>query len=140
MGVDMSEKEQFLEWVRSRLRDAEEALHNGDAEPRLAIWSENDPVTVFGAWKSANGQDEVRGLFRHLETTFSDCESYSLEIVAADVVGDMAYTVAYEHTAASVGGQPRRYTLRATQIYRREGGEWKVAHRHGDEVSEVQDS
>ena len=36
--------------------DAEEALHNGDAAPRLAIWSRNDPVTVLGAWKSANGQ------------------------------------------------------------------------------------
>ena len=37
---------------------------------------------------------------------------------------------------ASVDGQPRSYTLRATQVYRREGGEWKVAHRHGDAVSE----
>ncbi|MGN6577900.1 MAG: nuclear transport factor 2 family protein [Nocardioides sp.] len=26
---------------------------------------------------------------------------------------------------------PRIYTLRATQVYRREAGEWKVAHRHG---------
>ena len=137
MGVDMSEEEQFLEWVGSRLRDAEEALHNGDAAPRLAMWSSNDPVTVFGAWKSANGQEEVRDLFRYLESRFSDCTSYSFEIVAADVVGDMAYTVAYEHTEASVGGEPRRYKLRATQIYRREDGEWKVAHRHGDEVPEA---
>jgi ketosteroid isomerase-like protein len=26
--------------------------------------------------------------------------------------------------------------LRATQVYRREGGEWRVAHRHGDTVIE----
>ncbi len=45
--------------------------------------------------------------------------------------GDTAYTVALEHTSASVKGVPRRYTLRVTQIYRREGGAWKVAHRHG---------
>ena len=130
----MSEKEQFLEWAGTRLRDAEEALHNGDAGPRLAIWSKKEPVTVFGAWKSANGQEEVTGLFRHLETRFSDCTSYSYELVAADVIGGMAYTVGYEHTQASVNGEPRRYTLRATQIYRREDGEWRVAHRHGDEV------
>ena len=136
----MSEMEQFLEWARTRLRDAEEALHNGDAEPRLAIWSESDPVSVFGAWKSANGQEEVRELFRNLAGTFSDCSSFSYEIVAADVVGDMAYTVGYEHTEASVGGESRRYTLRVTQIYRREDSEWKVAHRHGDEMPEAQTS
>ena len=133
----MSETEQFLEWVRTRLTDAEEALHNGDASPRLAIWSSRDPISVFGAWKSAVGQEEVRDLFRHLERTFSDCTSYSFELVAADVVGEMAYTVGYEHTQASVDGEPRRYTLRATQVYRREDGEWKVAHRHGDTMPEA---
>ncbi len=136
----MSDKEEFLGWARSRLRDAEEAIHDGDAAPRLAIWSERDPVTVFGAVKTASGQEEVRELFRFLETRFSDCRSYSYEIVAADVLGDMAYTVGYEHTQASVNGEPRRYTLRATQIYRRENGEWKVAHRHADEAPKAADA
>ena len=40
-----------------------------------------------------------------------------------------------EHTSASVNGQ-RSYTLRVTQIHRRDGGEWKVADRHGDTVTE----
>ena len=66
-----------------------------------------------------------------LEQSFSGCESYRFELVAAEVSGDMAYTVGYEHTQAVVNGEPRTYTLRATQIYRREGGEWKVVHRHG---------
>jgi ketosteroid isomerase-like protein len=89
-------------------------------------------VTVFGAWKSAFGRPAVDELFDVLEQTFSECASYSYELVAAEVVGDIAYTVGYEHTQATVNGEPRTYTLRATQIYRREGGEWKVAHRHGD--------
>ena len=59
-----------------------------------------------------------------------------VELQAYDVVGDMAYTAGLEHTSASVDGQPRSYTLRATQVYRREGGEWKVAHRHGDTVTQ----
>lgn len=62
-------------------------------------------------------------------------EGQALDLVAAHVVGDMAYTVGYEHTRASVNGEPRMYTLRATQVYRREGGEWKVVHRHGDTLS-----
>ena len=55
---------------------------------------------------------------------------------AYDVVGDMAYTAGLEHTSASVDGEPRSYILRATQVYRREGGAWKVAHRHADTVIE----
>ena len=46
----------------------------------------------------------------------------------------MAYTAGLEPASASVDGRPRTYTLRATQVYRQEEGEWKVAHRHGDIV------
>ena len=128
----MTETEEFIAWTQSRLRDAETALHNGDAEPRLALWSSREPVSVLGAWRSAIGQEEVRDLFRTLAETFSDCTSHVYEIVSAEVIGGMAFTAGYERTQASVNGERRRYVLRVTQIYRREDGEWKVAHRHGD--------
>ncbi len=121
----------FITWVQSVLRDAEIAVHNGDAGPRRAIWSQHDPVTVLGAWKNAIGQRELNELFDHLADSFSDCTSYEFELLEAEVLGDTAYTVGFEHTSASVNGAPRTYTLRATQIYRREDGAWKVAHRHG---------
>jgi ketosteroid isomerase-like protein len=136
----MSDLDDFLAWAKSRLRDAEIALHNGDAAPRRAIWSRNDPVTVLGAWKSAAGQRELTDLFGQLEASFSNCTSYSNEIIAADVIADMAYTVSYEHTQATVNGEPRKYSLRATQVYRREDGEWKVAHRHADTVPDAEES
>jgi ketosteroid isomerase-like protein len=88
----------------------------------------------FLAWATTRLKDAETELFDELGRSFSDCTSYFHEVVAADVVGDMAYTVGYEHTQASVNGEPRTYTLRATQIYRREDGEWKVAHRHADTV------
>ena len=127
----MTEREEFIAWAQSVLRDAETAVHNGDAGPRRAIWSRNDPVSVLGAWKNASGQLELDQLFAHLAESFSDCTSYELELLEAEVRGDTAYTVGFEHTSASVNGVPRTYTLRATQIYRREDGAWKVAHRHG---------
>jgi ketosteroid isomerase-like protein len=127
----MSNREEFVNWVQSELRDAEVAVHNGDAGPRRAVWSRNDPVTVLGAWKHASGQREIDELFDLLADSFSDCTSYELELLEAEVLGDAAYTVGFEHTSASVNGVPRTYTLRATQIYRREEVEWKVAHRHG---------
>jgi len=127
----MTEREEFITWVQSVLRDAETAVHNGDAGPRRAIWSRNDPVSVLGAWKNASGQQELDELFGHLADSFSDCTSFEFELLEAEVRGDTAYTVGFEHTSASVNGVPRTYTLRATQIYRREDGAWMVAHRHG---------
>ena len=132
----VSDRDDFMAWIGSRLKEAEIALHNGDAAPRFAIWSRHEPVTVLGAWISGSGTEEVAHIFRQLEASFSDCRSYSHEVVAADVNGDMAYTVGYEHTSASVNGEPRSYTLRVTQVYRREEGEWRVAHRHADTLAE----
>jgi ketosteroid isomerase-like protein len=132
----MTEREEFVTWVGSVLRDAEIAVHNGDAGPRRAIWSRNDPVTVMGAWRNASGQQELDELFAHLAESFSDCTSHELELLEVEVRGDTAYTVGLEHTSASVNGVPRSYTLRATQVYRREDGEWKVCHRHGSSSPE----
>ncbi len=132
----MSDRDDFLAWIRTSLYEAELALHNGDPGPRRALWSRNEPVSVLGAWRSALAQLEIDELFTSLGESFSNCSSYAFELQAYDVVGDMAYTAGLEHTSASVEGRPRTYTLRATQVYRRESGEWKVAHRHGDTVSE----
>ena len=131
----MTDQELFLAWINTTLHEAEQALHNGDAAPRRALWSRNEPVSVLGAWRNAFGQQELDELFASLEKSFSDCRSFAFELRAYDVVGDIAYTAGFEHTSASINGEPRTYTLRVTQVYRREGGEWKVAHRHGDTVT-----
>jgi ketosteroid isomerase-like protein len=118
----MSERDDFLAWVKTALYQAELALHNGDSAPRRALWSRNEPVSVLGAWRNAFGQHQLDELFAGLAESFSDCTSYAFELQAYDVVGDMAYTAGLEHTSASVDGEPRTYTLRATQVYRREDG------------------
>ncbi len=132
----MTERDDFLAWIKTDLYEAELALHNGDAAPRRALWSRTEPVSVLGAWRNAFGQREVTELFTALGETFSHCTSYEFELMSYDVVGDMAYTAGLEHTSTSVGGTPRTYTLRATQTYRREDGRWLVAHRHGDTVTD----
>jgi ketosteroid isomerase-like protein len=135
----VTDRDDFRAWVESTLYDAELALHNGDVALRRALWSRNEPVSVMGAARNAHGQEELDELFTDLGRSFSDCRSYAFEVRAYDVVGDMAYTTGYEHTSTSIDGQPRSYTLRATQVYRREGGEWKVAHRHADPVTDAED-
>src|SRR5690348_6281910 len=132
----MTETEKFLEATMPRLTEAETAIHNGDASARIAMWSRDEPVTLFGAAVTRTGWAEARRTFEQLGSVFSDCTGYEIEVVAAGASGDLAYLVAFEHTTASVNGaQAEPYTLRVTTVFRREDGEWRVVHRHGDSLS-----
>ena len=138
LGVaPMTETEQFLATMGPRITAAEIALHNGDAGPRIAMWSRAEPLTLLGAAISGRGWREIGPIFDSLGQRFSDCRSYQNEIVAAEASGDLAYTVALEHATASVGGaEPKPFVLRVTTIFRREDGEWKVVHRHANAVED----
>ncbi len=130
----MSELDAFLDAVIPRQVEAERAVHNGDLALRSAMWSRRDPVTLFGAWGPCNsGWDDVSRTFRWVVSRFSNCTAYEFELVAANVSGDLASTVGYERYSASVDGGPvTPNVLRVTHVYRREDGEWKTVHRHGD--------
>jgi ketosteroid isomerase-like protein len=134
----MSETDDFLAAMIPRQVDADTALHNGDPSLRMALWSHRHPVTVLGAAMSASGWDDTRRTFEWIASRFSDCESFELEIIAAGVSGDLAYTTGYEHTKASINGTPRSYTLRVTHVYRREDREWRIVHRHADAATAVE--
>jgi ketosteroid isomerase-like protein len=129
----MEELDQFLSSTMPKLTAAETALHNGDPSARSAGWSHNAPVTLFGAAVTKSGWGEVGPTFDWLASNFSNCTSFEYEVLAAGASGDLAYIVGIEHTTASVGSAgPKSYSLRVTTIFRREDGEWKVVHRHGD--------
>ncbi|MDP8927103.1 MAG: nuclear transport factor 2 family protein [Actinomycetota bacterium] len=127
-----SEVEEFLADMLPRQQAAEQAMHNGDVEPRLALWSRDDPVTLYGAKLSGSGWADLEAKFREVASWFANSVAYKFEVVAAGASGDLAYTVGYEHNDVSVDGQPTTYTLRVTHVYRRENGQWRIVHRHAD--------
>lgn len=136
----MGDRDDFLRWFETTWRDAEVALHNGDAEPRFQTWSEREPVTLFGAWLNATDGRAARDVFRRLAESFSEATSSDIQLIACEVSGDQAYTVHREVTSTNVNDAPREYVLRVTQVYRREGGDWKVVHRHGSSEPEPADA
>lgn len=128
----MTDDDEFLEWFGATWKDAEDALHDGDAAPRFETWSDTEPVTLFGAAYDAHNAGEAHAVFRRIASHFSHAQECRIELIAHGVSGDLAYTVARELTSTSVHGEHRDYVLRCTQVYRREGGTWKVIHRHAD--------
>ena len=128
----MSEVDEFLSAVLPRLKAAELALHEGDAAPRKAVWSSVEPVTLFGAEVERKGRPELESTFDWIASRFEGCPSFEYEVVAAGARGDLGYLVAYEHVTATINGDEVSYSLRATTVFRKESGEWRVVHRHGD--------
>jgi ketosteroid isomerase-like protein len=131
----MADVEEFLASVLPPLTAADTAIHSGDPGLRIALWSRNEPVTLFGALQIKTSWPEIAAVFEWLGTRFSTCESFEYEVLAAGASGDLGYIVGVEHTTASVdGAAPTAYALRVTTVFRREDGEWKVGHRHADPV------
>jgi ketosteroid isomerase-like protein len=130
----MSEVDDFRSEFLARQEKAEDAFHQGDAGPRNELWSRRDPVTLFGAaGMYRSGWDELSETFDWVVKRFSDITDYRYEVLAADVVGDMAYAIGYETYTGSIDGGPvESHRIRSTHVYRREDGEWKIVHRHGD--------
>jgi ketosteroid isomerase-like protein len=131
-----TEVDEFLEAFIPRQREADQALHRGDVGPRMQLYSHNDPVTLLGAFGvAAVGWERVSQTFEWVASRFSDGHDFQIEVIAAGVSGDLAYTVGYETSVVSVdGAPPMPGRLRVTHVYRRENGEWKIVHRHGDRL------
>ena len=130
----MDEVEEFRRTILARQTEAEEAFVHGDPGPRMELWSRRDPVTLFGAiGMSESGWDKLGETFPWVASRFSNVSDFRFDVEVVGVSGDLAYTLGFERFNGSVAGRPvEPVTVRVTHIYRRENGEWKIVHRHGD--------
>ena len=116
-----------------REQAAEAAIYMGDPEPFKALWSRGDDISLFGAFGPCKkGWQQVNKTVEWVASRFRDgVVTAEYEVVYEGA--DLAYTVGYEIGDVALDGAPvTRQRLRVTQIYRREDGQWRLAHRHGD--------
>lgn len=110
------------------------ALMKGDAATYAAIMKHTDDFTLmqpFGG-KTVHGFDPSPEHLAKLGGFFKNGD-FRQEIVQSIVSDSVAVLVTIEHQSVEVGGLARQeWPLRVTLVFRREGGEWKLAHRHAD--------
>jgi len=122
-----------LQHTLGKVHAAIAAIGRGDPEPYMRLWSRAGDVSLFGAWGPCKrGWDELSQTFRWVASRFRGGELRCDDLIV-HASGDLAYTVGYERGAMAVdGGEPEPMTIRVTHAYRREDGEWRLVHRHGD--------
>ena|SRR5689334_6733491 len=117
----------------SRERSAEAAIYLGNPEPFKALWSREDDISLFGAFGPCKkGWHQVEKTVDWVASRFRE-GAVTAEYEVVHEGADLAYTVGYELGDVVLDGAPMtRQRLRVTQIYRREDGQWRLVHRHGD--------
>ena len=130
----MRELDDSLRRTIERHRQATTQVRSGDPTAFIDQLSTHDPVTLFPASQPGQtGWKDVSEAIRRVASVYSGSSVVHFDVVAADVSGDLAYVVGYERAASSIAGAAdENITLRVTQVYRREDGEWKLVHRQAD--------
>ena len=114
------------------------AFVNGDPEPLKQAYSHGDDVTIANPFgPPAHGWEAVEKAFERAATNWHGGAPEGFDPVAKHVTEELAFTVEIERYTAKVGDQtePGPIALRVTQVYRPEGGVWKLMHRHADHIT-----
>jgi ketosteroid isomerase-like protein len=125
---------QFIE----RCHEALTQQSQGHPDPLLALWSQADDVSIMAAVNGYQvGFEQVSALLRWASKS-QEFDSWSAENLVVVEGSDVACSVEVEHYARVVNGDDKSMTLRNTQVYRLEEGEWRIVHRHGDALTDVE--
>jgi ketosteroid isomerase-like protein len=108
------------------------SMINGDAGPQGDIWSHSGEVSAFHPIGGQTvGWDAVDDSWKQVAALASDGKvELGDQLIRAGE--DMAYEVGTERGQATMAGEQVSLEHRVTNVYRREGGSWKIVHHHTD--------
>ena len=113
--------------------EAASAYIRGDIRRYLTLIKHGDDYTLMPPYggETARGFD-VEAARESTPKMFRGGEA-ELELVETYASGDLAVLVVIERQHGEVGGLPDQdWSLRVTLVFRREGSQWRLVHRHAD--------
>jgi ketosteroid isomerase-like protein len=114
-----------------------DAFAKGDHLPLGELWSQTDDVTLgnpFGPF--ARGFADIMATMERAAGFYRDGRAVGFETVGEYVGEDIAVIVEVERFEAKMGGSSDTTPLglRCTSVFRRDGGDWRLVHRHADPI------
>jgi ketosteroid isomerase-like protein len=135
--MDASDFDQIIE----QFRRAGNEFHQGNPEPLLAMWTRRDDVSVANPHGPAvRGREKLEETVKRAASNYRDGEPVDFENIVKVVTPDLSFIVENERSRVKVAGHQGLDTvvLRATTIFRKEDGVWKIVHRHADPINSFQ--
>lgn len=130
------DEEQVLAAAR-RFYDAIEALVSGQGlEKMKAVWRQTADVSSahpLGDW--ANGWEEIHATWQVFASYGGEGKGGTqIRNLRAHVYGDIAYTTCVFVASPAFGS----FEMNCTNIFVRDGGDWKVVHHHPDKAPDLE--
>lgn len=132
----MNDLHDFEQFMKQR-EDAARAFVSGEIEPLGRMVARVSPATFFGPdGSSEQGAEQVYSKYESEAARFKSGDS-SFEILQMAVSDNIGYWVGFQRVAARRDGSTEAIPLdlRVTEVFRREGGGWKLVHRHADALA-----
>ena len=118
----------------TRSADSNAALMRGDIDTYRTLIAYTNDFTLmspFGGTPSRGSEytpERMEAMGRFFKNGV-----FKQEVVQSYASADMVVLAIIERQNVEVGGLPaQEWPLRVTLVYRREGSEWRLAHRHAD--------
>jgi ketosteroid isomerase-like protein len=123
--------------LTQRTAEANAALVRGDIDGYLALTEHSHDFTLMAPFGGApiHGFD-MSSEHRAAVGRFFKSGTFKQEVVATYNSGDLVVLVTIERVRGEIGGLPEQdWALRVTQVFRRDGTKWQLAHRHADPLA-----
>jgi ketosteroid isomerase-like protein len=135
--VDSATEAEIAELVK-RTEIATTAFMRGEMERYLELTPHVRGSTLFNPFGGEAGKYKDRRESLLAAASYFRSGEAKIELVSTLSSGDMLVLVMIERQHGEVGGLPdQTWPLRVTQVYLREDGEWRLAHRHADPLVKV---
>ena len=128
-----STTEEVAELIQ-RSAESNAALMRGDIDRYRALITLTEDFTLMSPFGGAptHGVDMTGERWKAMARFFRN-GTLEQEVVQSYASADMIVLAIIERAHVEVGGLPaQEWPLRVTLVYRREGAEWRLAHRHAD--------
>jgi ketosteroid isomerase-like protein len=124
--------EDEVKGTSSKFYEALSRMATGDAGQLADVWSHSETVTAMHpiggeqiGWSAVKESfEQVAGL---ASSGYVELADQSIQ-----TGGDLAYELGTERGQFKLAGETIAIEQRVTNIYQREGGEWKLVHHHTD--------
>ncbi|MEX0717721.1 MAG: nuclear transport factor 2 family protein, partial [Planctomycetaceae bacterium] len=124
--------EQGVKEATAQFYTALNSLFTGDAAPMKQVWSHADDVTYMGpgggmqvGWEQVSATWDKQAALKLGGKIESEQLRYFLG-------GEIAVVQNVEKGENEVNGKVEKVSIRATNVFRKEGGKWKMVSHHTD--------